>query len=242
MIQAGSPRPSQGALPPGWVFFTRLSPCRPPIGTTGSGDVDTLCDVWEPIGPLPASVYWRRRALAAVTVAGAVVLVGSLVTGAAPPDAAPVAAAPSRPVAVPLPTVPTVDGVPVCSDDMIEVASEIDRVEHRVGQQPLLRLVVTNVGAQPCVRDLDPARQEIVVRSADGQLRLWSSNDCGNPSTADPRTLQPNQPLGFRVPWTGRTTTPGCAEDRTEIPPGSYLVTSRVDAVNSEPTPFRRLP
>ena len=97
-----------------------------------------------------------------------------------------------------------------CSDDMIGVAAEIDPAEHRIGQRPTLRLVVTNISKQPCVRDLDPARQEIVVWSGDGD-RLWSSNDCGNGSTADLRTLVPGQPVAFAVAWAGRTSSPGCA-------------------------------
>jgi len=210
--------------------------------------IDTLCDMWEPVGPLPAAIYWRRRSLAVAAVAAVIaVVLGGAMIGDGPalddvPAPEPVAQAqdgPAEPVVAPPVAEPS---APTCTNDMIDVAAEIDRSEHRVGQQPVLRLVVTNVTAQPCLRDLDPARQEIVVWGQDLTTRLWSSNDCGNPSTPDPRTLQPNQPLGFRVPWTGRTTTPGCGQERTIVPPGSYQVTTRVDDAISEPRPFRRLP
>ena len=69
---------------------------------------------------------------------------------------------------------------------------------------------MTNISDKPCVRDLDPARQEIVVWSRDGK-RLWSSNDCVNGTAADLRTLVPGQPVAFAVAWAGRTSTPGCA-------------------------------
>jgi hypothetical protein len=92
--------------------------------------------------------------------------------------------------------------------------------EHRVGERPTLRLVVVNVSDQPCVRDLDGARQEIVVWSGDGAQRLWSSNDCVNPETVDVRTLVPGQPVAFAVRWAGRTSVPGCAERRTVVAAG----------------------
>ncbi|MGQ0572852.1 MAG: hypothetical protein ACT4RN_01465 [Pseudonocardia sp.] len=196
--------------------------------------------MWEPVGPLPASVYWRRRAVAVAVVTGA--LLGGLL--AAPPGGAdpPVPEAAGPEPAEQLVAAPAPPGVPDCTDDMIAVAAEIDRPEHRIGQRAVLRLVVTNVGAQPCVRDLDAGRQEVLVVGADLQARVWSSNDCDNPSAADRRELQPNQPLGFRVPWTGRTTTPGCAEQPAPVPEGTYQVVTRLDQVYSEPVPFRRLP
>jgi hypothetical protein len=146
----------------------------------------------------------------------------------------------SRPAPPPIP-VPATGPVP-CSDDMIGVAAEIDPLEHRLGQRPTLRLVVTNVSEQPCVRDLDSERQEIVVWSGDGKDRLWSSNDCVNGSTADLRTLVPGQPVAFAVAWAGRTSAPGCTGTRSVVPAGQYRVMSRVDGVISPPTEFQRLP
>jgi len=125
---------------------------------------------------------------------------------------------------------------------VLTVSAEVDAPEHRVGERPVLRLVIVNVGDQPCVRDLDGARQEIVVWSGDGVQRLWSSNDCVNPETVDLRTLVPGQPVAFAVRWAGRTSVPGCAERRTEVPPGAYRVLTRIDDLISAPTPFLRSP
>ncbi len=261
--------------------------------------------MWEPVGPLPASVYRRRRRVAAAAAFSVLVLLGWSVTAAFtptedatttraasqaalstpepafPPPVAPAAAPPSLPgVEGPSPVVsggapspfPTEPGVPVttseellpddtpresapapapapvpptgpvpCANAMVGVTAEVDGPEHRVGQQPVLRLVVTNTSDQPCVRDLDPARQEIVVWSGEG-ARLWSSNDCTNASGVDLRTLVPGQPVAFSVRWAGRTSTPGCAEQRTVVPPGAYRVMTRVDDVISAPIPFLHNP
>jgi hypothetical protein len=152
------------------------------------------------------------------------------------PDLTPRAAPVATPVAVP-PTGP----VP-CTNAMTGVTGEIDQPSHKVGDHPVLRLVVTNTSPQPCVRDLDASRQEIVVWSGDGKARLWSSNDCGNAGSPDLRTLIPGQPVAFAVTWAGRTSTPGCAAARTVVPAGSYRVMTRLDDDISAPTPFQLTP
>lgn len=264
--------------------------------------------MWEPVGPLPASVYWRRRWLAIASVITAVGLIAATVAllaartatsditthasgpavvsapqQAPPPPAAGTASSlpPSQSGAVgpasdpvglsalsgqqvspsstpatseelfpddtPRQSVPVPPPVPVpptgpvpCTNAMISVGAEIDRPEHRVGERPVLRLVVTNISDQPCIRDLDSARQEIVVWSTEG-ARVWSSNDCVNASSTDLRTLVPGQPVAFAVRWAGRTSTPGCAAVRTVVPPGPYRVMTRVDDAISTATPFVRL-
>ncbi len=210
--------------------------------------------MWEPIGPLPASVYRRRRRLAVAVAVGVAMSIGTLMTSAASSEDSPASATaeagPSvqppevatMPVGSPVQAMPVAGAVPECTDPMIAVRAEVEQTEHRVGQKSTFRLVVTNIGAQPCMRDLDPARMEVVVRSEDPATRLWSSNDCGDESTVDRRTLLPNQPLGFRVMWSGRTSTPGCAEKRIALPAGPYQVTARLDGVSSPPAGFRRLP
>jgi hypothetical protein len=251
--------------------------------------------MWEPVGPLPATIYWKRRLTAAST---AIAVLGLLVwtivsittstqdtssraasraavTAPQPTNPPPASSAtPTQPTpgtgdqpvgsprqaggsataerlspdesprsALPAPPpiqVPSTGPVP-CTDSMIGVTAEIDPAQHRVGQRPTLRLVVTNISDQPCVRDLDSARQEIVVWSLDGE-RLWSSNDCVNGSTVDLRTLVPGQPVAFAVSWAGRTSAPGCVRQRTVVPAGRYHILSRVDNVVSASTHFERLP
>jgi hypothetical protein len=259
--------------------------------------------VWEPVGPLPASVYWRRRWIALISASSVLVVLTwgvaavaranatapaddatsrpagraavtapqqaspSLAASGSPPGtveppaaaeglsvtSAPTSTAPpserlvpeetppaSAPAFSPAPVPPT--GPVPCTNEMLAVAAEVDRPEHRVGERPLLRLVVTNTSGQPCVRDLDPARQEIVVWSADGSARLWSSNDCSGAEGVDLRTLVPGRPVAASVRWAGRTSAPDCPQERETVPPGAYRVMSRVDDVISPPTPFVRTP
>ncbi|GAA0929580.1 hypothetical protein [Pseudonocardia zijingensis] len=129
-----------------------------------------------------------------------------------------------------------------CANEVLEVRAEVMGPESRVGGRTMLRLVVANRSDQPCVRDLDPVRQEIVVWSADGSARLWSSDDCSSAKGPDPRTLRPGEELAFTVRWAGRTSAPGCPVQRETVPAGEYRLLSRVDDVISAPTQFVRLP
>lgn len=281
--------------------------------------------MWEPVGPLPASVYWRRRWLAVASTVLLVLLVvlsvAALFGGRGPditatrtantaalnapqqasPSPAPVSTGPTAPTdpaavapppqpASPSPSaqppsapaqakpgteapsatpggvpattseelrpdetsqksVPPATPVPVpptgpvpCTNAMLSVGSEIDRPQHKVGDKPLLRLVITNTSKQPCVRDLDSAKQEIVVWNSNQTAKLWSSNDCTNASSTDLRTLVPGQPVAFAVTWAGRTSTPGCAQPRTVVPAGNYRVLTRLDGIISAPILFTLTP
>ncbi|MEV1292216.1 hypothetical protein [Pseudonocardia sp. NPDC049635] len=274
----------------------------------------------DPVGPLPASVYWRRRAVAVgaallalfsllwlttwllvpgaagedTTPTGAAAM--STATGsqehgstpdsgaAAPASPAPESPAPGapqpplpatadpgappgsaderestgpaapnagpvdetvRPDDTPRPSVPVPDATaspptgPVpCADPMIEVRAETGQQSYPADARPELRLVVTNVSGEPCVRDLDGAEQEIAVWSGDGAEKLWSSNDCSNPATDDLRTLVPGEPVAFAVTWSGLRSEPGCAAERARVEPGGYRVLARLGAVVSEPAPL----
>lgn len=255
--------------------------------------------MWEPVGPLPASVYWRRRWLAVASSVAVLALVAwsaaaiaaprdpaaaddastraasraavaadqaspeisPTPTGAGPQDVvgplrsdvtapapellapAPTPAAPAEqaPTGPPPPAEAAPGGQPQpCADPVLAVAAEVERPEHRIGETAVLRLVVTNVGDRPCLRDLDPARQEVVVWSGDGAVRLWSSNDCATASSADVRTLEPGLAVEFTVRWGGATSAPGCSGPREQVPVGAYRVLTRVDEVISAPTPFLR--
>jgi hypothetical protein len=101
----------------------------------------------------------------------------------------------------------------------------------------VLSLVVTNTGGAPCVRDLDAAKQAVAVVREVGD-GLWGSNDCSPGDTDDVRTLAPGEEAVFSVTWSGRTSMPGCAGQRTTVPPGSYQLLARLDGIVSDPVPF----
>jgi hypothetical protein len=239
----------------------------------------------EPSGPLPPSVYWRRRALAGGVCVVAVVLlawiVGGLVgaaddqpvagtsgsqrLGAAPssppPSTRPAGAPPSTSAAPTTSSAPTTGGpaaanpttarpttrpapIPVrpCPDAVIKVVAQPGVPAYRVGERPLLRLTVVNVGEVPCTRDVSRKLRELVITSANGRKRLWSSNDCYGPPEVDKRTLAPGRPLRFSLNWAGRTSAPGCPLTRTTVPAGTYRVVGKLGPLTGVPAPLTLTP
>ncbi|WP_433785800.1 DUF4232 domain-containing protein [Actinomycetospora sp. CA-101289] len=155
--------------------------------------------------------------------------------------AAPTAAAPAE---TPPTTAPPVEATPAsepapgpCADGDLRVTARTDATTYPAGQKPVLSLVVTNTGAVPCVRDLDAAKQAVAVVRQPGD-GLWGSNDCSPGDTDDVRTLRPGEEAVFSVRWSGRTSTPGCAGERTVVPPGTYQLMARLDGIVSEPVAF----
>jgi hypothetical protein len=158
-----------------------------------------------------------------------------------PPSTASAEAAPAE---RPPTTAPPVEATPAsepapgpCADGDLRVTARTDATSYPAGRKPVLSLVVTNTGTAPCVRDLDAARQAVAVvrRPGDG---LWGSNDCSPGDTDDVRTLPPGEEAVFSVRWSGRTSTPGCAGERTTVAPGTYQLLARLDEIVSEPVVF----
>jgi hypothetical protein len=207
----------------------------------------------DPVGPLPPAVYWRRRVVAAGACVLALVLLVWIISGlVGNADEHPVhgtavsrelAGSPSsrssssstRPAApsstssssvAPPPPAP----VRRCPDSVLEVVAQPDAPEYRVGEHPLLRLLVVNRGKAPCIRDVSRHLRELVITTRGGK-RLWSSNDCFHPTETDKRTLAPDRPLRFSLNWAGRTSAPGCPAERVTVEPGRYRVVGNLGTI-----------
>jgi hypothetical protein len=120
-----------------------------------------------------------------------------------------------------------------CPDSALDVTASSAEPSYRVGETPVLRLAVRNVGAVACVRDVGPRQQEMLMY--DGSKRVWSSNDCYPDGGTDIRTLDPGETITSTVVWSGLGSQPGCAGKRNRVPAGSYQVTGRVGDVHSKP-------
>lgn len=215
--------------------------------------------MFAPNGPLPPRIYWRRRAVAAgASVLAVVVLawvIGGLVgaaddqpvrgvAGDRPVSSSP--PAPSRSVAPGSSATATTSAVPsvpagapkVCPDSVVRVTARTGAARYRVGERPVLRLVVVNAGAVPCVRDVDRRLRELVIVSGDGRRRLWSSNDCYPARGAERRVLVPGRPVEFELRWAGRTSEPGCPVERRTVPAGTYSVIGKLGRLAGAPVPL----
>lgn len=236
--------------------------------------------VLEPVGPLPASVYWRRRALALAAVLLVVLLLWAVwpggddggarrdaaattgtasatpgeLTATAPPNdpgraADPGSTAPSgpttgggtgtgggagtaapatTPAATPKPPPPAPKP---CPDAALQVRVAPAVPAYPAGTQPRIVLTVRNVSAAACTRDLGPGQQEVLLYR--GTQRLWSSNDCYPEADRSVRTLEPGETATSSVTWSGLSSRPDCAGERTRVPAGTYELIGRLGAITT---------
>ena len=219
----------------------------------------------RPVGDLPESTYWRRRAL----VGGAVVLLLFLLlracSGGDARSTGVITSLPSEPPATPLPSptpapagglspspspTATASGsatatagatataaAGTCADGDLTVRVTTDAPAYPVRGTPQLRMSIRNTSAAACTRDLGQAAVELLVFS--GPDRIWSSDDCAPGGGADLVRLSPGEERAITLTWAGRRSAKGCAGDKDPARPGTYRVVGRIGDLRSEGTSFR---
>ncbi|MFD9703188.1 hypothetical protein [Lentzea sp. NPDC059081] len=217
----------------------------------------------EPTGPLPSTVYWRRR-IAAIGAALATLLLVIWIVGmfssddesAQPTNAAAAsssnpppgmaenaAASSSSTTPPPSPTETTPPPPPpgppqACPDDVIGVVAKANKPFYTVGDQPELSMDVVNNGPVPCIRDIGRQHRELTVLTADGATVLWSSNHCLSAVGNEVRVMQPKEAFNYGTRWAGSTSQPGCGA-HNPVGPGDYLLVAKLAGRTSSPVVFR---
>lgn len=204
----------------------------------------------QPVGPLPASTYWRRR----LVLLGVVLLVLLLLTKAcggssgksnlsaaaaspAPSAAAPVRSVAPSPVPSPVPSVAPSPAAPrPCPDGVLQVTAVADATSYASGAAPRFTLTVRNTGTAACTRALGPDAVELRVFS--GEDRIWSSDDCNGAKGQGVLTLPAGTARATTVQWSGKRTKPGCVVGAV-AQPGTYRVTARVGDLVQQGTVFQ---
>ncbi|MFF0493225.1 hypothetical protein ACFYTQ_29720 [Nocardia sp. NPDC004068] len=211
----------------------------------------------EPTGPLPPEVYWRRRLLA---IAALVVVLALLIwlavfllgggddkpssaaapssTSTSPGSAAPAAGAESSPSAAATTNAAASGSPSQCPDQSLAVKVAVGQPNYKSGEQPVFRIVITNISTAACTRDMGSGLQQVSVTSLDGQRRLWANTDCDQGGPGDVRTLNGGQQAEFTLTWSGTTSQPNCAGERVPVGAGAYAVVAQFGSVRSVPEPF----
>ncbi len=213
-----------------------------------------MTGVVHPVGPEEPQVYWRRRLmLGLAALVTLIVIIQSITGGKEPvpvvasgapsseavvtspePSSTPsvVLASPATPVLQPTaqPTVPVVaDGE--CSDADTSIRVEVDRETTAVGEGVHIKMIVKNISAVSCKRDVGSGANEVTVIS--GPALIWSTDHC-NPSTdKDLVELAPGQEWSVNVVWVGKQTAKGC-KVRNMAEPGAYWAHGRNASLNSD--------
>jgi hypothetical protein len=201
----------------------------------------------QPVGPLPASTYWRRRVL--ILVAAVIVLLvlrkacggddtkkETLSGPGASPTPSPSAAASSSPSPSPSPVSPSPAPILTCRDTVLQVTAESDAESYPSGGAPRFTLTVRNIGSVACRRALGPDAVELRVFS--GEDRIWSSDDCNTAKGQGLMTLKPGEAQALTVRWPGKRTKPDC-DIGNVAQPGTYRVSARVGSIVRQGSVFR---
>ena len=217
-----------------------------------------MTGVVHPVGPEEPQVYWRRRLMLGLAALVTLIVIIQSLTGGKEPVPAAVSGSPSpdavvtspEPSSVPSvvlaspttavlqptaqPTVPVVaDGE--CSDADTSIRVEVDRETTAVGEGVHIKMVVKNISAVSCKRDVGSGANEVTVIS--GPALIWSTDHC-NPSTdKDLVELAPGQEWSVNVVWVGKQTAKGC-KVRNMAEPGAYWAHGRNASLNSDGVRF----
>jgi hypothetical protein len=217
------------------------------------------------VGPLPAAVYWRRRAV----VLGAVLLLALAVSytcsgpeSAALPRPSSSASVKTSPksspglqpanlisptaqtggvITSPTTVPPVVDSIDpgACTDAEIRVTAKPVATSVHRGDDLLIYILIKNVSNRTCTRDIGPDLQEL--RIVEGADKIWSSDDCGTARGSNVRSFQPNFEVSFNVDWNGKLSSSCTGTGSTRAPAGPtpeagrYQVLGRVGTAQSKP-------
>ncbi|HCU50040.1 MAG TPA: hypothetical protein DGG94_09615 [Micromonosporaceae bacterium] len=186
------------------------------------------------VGPLPASVYWKRRAMVLGGTVLAVLIVfyscnasgktnpgaQSTPTPTASPSASPSAAAVVAPVTevspTPTSTVPVVNPQ-ACTDAELSVTAVPAKTALAKGTELQITLLIKNISNRACNRDIGADQQEL--RIVLGTEKIWSSDDCDGPTGAEDRNFPAGHERSYQVIWNGKSSS-SCSKTAKRTPDG----------------------
>lgn len=212
-----------------------------------------MSGVVHPVGPEEPAVYWRRRLIIGLAALVTLSTIINGLSGGTDPtaSAASVSKSPkavatlSEPTPSPdvspsvlLPTVqPNVPAVAKgeCSDADTSIRVVIDRETTAVGEGVHINMIVKNISAKTCKRDVGSGANEVTVIS--GPALIWSTDHCNPNTDKDLVELAPGQEWNVKVVWIGKQTATGCKVTNL-AEPGAYWVHGRNSSLNSDGVRF----
>ncbi|MCU1594705.1 MAG: hypothetical protein JWO12_2097 [Frankiales bacterium] len=195
----------------------------------------------NPVGPLPASTYWRRRAVLLIGLVLVLLVLKSCASGGdSPKKKTSTTPRPTPSVsrsATPVTTKPPAAAGGLCADAALTVTATTDADTYGLGATPKITLSVKNSGATACRRDLGAGAIELLVFS--GEDRIWSSDDCSPSKAVSVVTLPPGGSQAVVKTWSGKRSKPGCTGTEAAASVGTYKVVSRVGTLRQDGQVFR---
>lgn len=189
-----------------------------------------MSTIRTPVGPQPAAVYWKRRAIVLIGLVAVIVIILLIVFR--PGGTSPTPATTKTPTAT---NAAEPDTVAACTPEQVTLTAVTDKGGYDAGEQPMLSMTITNIGAAPCTINAGTDAQEYIIAS--GSEQYWSSRDCQTNPVAAEVTLDPGVPKSTTpFGWDRtRSATDTCASDRPAVAAGgaSYHLTVKLGDIES---------
>jgi hypothetical protein len=221
-----------------------------------------MSNLLRPVGDLPPSVYWVRRALLALAAIAVVVVLFRVLGGGPEP------AASSGPIQSPTTTPTSTVSVPAASTGSPATtrssSSETPAARSsttpkqddgrcaagavRVSVQPVARTVavghplnlnvsLSTARADGCAATVDA--QQLVVTVTSGKDRIWTSSHCVKTIPKATLALAAGKPSTTTVTWDGRRSVATCPANQAAAKPGTYVVQAVYSGQLSSQQAFR---
>jgi hypothetical protein len=174
----------------------------------------------DPAGPLPPSVYWRRRAivlvLAILVFSGIWTLFTAFNAGTTP-----------TPV-----TSQTPEAVVACNSKNISLRAETNQESYAEGELPKFSMTITNAGTTACTLEVGTDKQKYVIMS--GSELIWDSTVCQVSPQPFSQIFEAGQSLTTDAVRWGRARSDNCDSGTPAVGGGaSYQLTVYVGDLQS---------
>lgn len=208
-----------------------------------------MSTIRNPVGPQPASVYWRRRLVVLLGLIAVIVVIVLIVVrpgqgepgGGAGPTPDPTGTTAASPDPTPSFTSPA--GGEECDPRQVRLTAVTDSNSYKPDEKPMISMTIENVGAAACTYDVGTGAQEYLITS--GSDRIWSSKDCQTDPTSEPFVLEPGvelttTPFAWARERSSKDTCDGKRPAAVAGPDGpTYRLQVKLGDAESEPVAFR---
>jgi len=232
-VLAASSGATRSTLPSASVSPSVSASASVPASPVASDVLPTPTPTAPPVDPAAEAA----AAAAAASSAAAAQAAAAAAAAAVPPVSTPPPAVEPAPAPAPPPPSYDAQGKLICPDGAIAITATTNAPSFASGSQPIVGMVITNTGTETCQRDVSGTLQSFTVFAADGS-RVWSTADCFPGEGTEVRELNPGQTLKYTIKWSGTTSQPGCAGDRSPVPAGDYTLVAQLGGLSSGPAAF----
>jgi hypothetical protein len=210
-----------------------------------------MSSLLRPVGHLPASVYWVRRALVLVVLVVLLMLLLRLFGGGGGQDVNSAAqratsGKPSAPGAGPT-TAPTQSGTSGPAKTGQPNDTKCAGTDVRISVLPASRTITSGARLNfairlsavrtQCTATIDPTVLSLTITS--GKDQVWTTSHCEQAISRATMILAAGKESTSTVVWGGRRSGPGCLPGQLVAKPGTYVATAAYDGRASTPQAFK---